>query len=178
MQKAALPVSIAFACLLLAGCGRSSSAQIDYTMGEKVTVGPLTYSVNDATWKGQLGEGYQVRTPNQRFLLLSVSVTNGGGGDVSIPLLQLEDSGGHRYQEVPNGDGVDQYIGILRNISPAQTLQGRLVFDVPLTSYRLRVVDGGDPAFEKFAWVQIPLNLNADTPLLTPLPGGAINAIK
>jgi hypothetical protein len=162
----------ALACFSLAGCARTSPAQVEYTMGEKVRVGSLTYSVVDATWKGELGEGYQIRTPSQRFFLVTISVTNGGSGDVSLPLLQLENSNGQRFQELTNGDGVDQYIGLLRNISPAQTLQGRLVFDVPLTSYRLRLVDGTEPAFEKFSWVQIPLNLNADSPVLDSLPGG------
>jgi len=140
-------------------------------MGEKVLVGPLTYSVIDATWKSELGQGYQVRTPSQRFLLLNLSVTNGGHQDASLPLLQLEGANGATFQELTNGDGVDQYLGILRNIAPAETLQGRVIFDVPLTSYRLRLVDGGDPAFEKFAWVQIPFNLNTETPLLNTVPG-------
>lgn len=165
-KRAAVLQFAVLACLFVAACSRSSSTQVDYTMGEKVRVGPLTYSVLDATWKGELGEGFQVRAPSQRFLLLTISVTNGGGDDVSIPLLQLEGANGKMYQELANGDGVDDYIGLLRTISPARTLQGRLVFDVPLTSYRLRLVDGGEPAFEKSAFVQIPLNLNADTPLL------------
>jgi hypothetical protein len=166
LKSAAVFLLGALSCLALAACSRSNSSQVDYAMGDKVRVGPLTYSVLDATWKGELGEGFQIRAPSQRFLLLTISVTNGGGDDVSIPLLQLEGANGKMFQEVANGDGVDDYIGIIRTISPARTLQGRLIFDVPLTSYRLRLVDGGEPAFEKSAFVQIPLNLNADTPLL------------
>jgi hypothetical protein len=158
--------------LILAGCGQSSnSTPIDGAMGDKVKVGPLVYSVIDASWKGELGEGYKIRTPSQRFLLLTVSITNSGGNDVSVPMLQLEGNNGQSYQELANGDGVDQYIGILRNISPSQTLQGRMLFDVPLTSFRLRLVDGGEPGFEKYGFVQIPLNLNAESPVLSPLPG-------
>jgi hypothetical protein len=140
-------------------------------MGEKAIIGTLTYSVIDATWASELGQGFQIRTPNQRFLLLNLVVTNTGNQDISIPLLQLQASSGTTFQELTNGDGVDQYLGILRTVAAAQTIQGRVVFDVPLTSYRLRVVDGADPAFEKFAWVQIPLNLNTEIPLLNAVPG-------
>src|SRR3974390_3400983 len=90
-------------CLWLSGCSRSVPEQTEFTMGEKVKVGSVVYSVIDSTWKGQLGEGYKIRTPNQRFLLLTVSVTNGGGGDVSIPLLQVEGANGQMFQELPNG---------------------------------------------------------------------------
>ena len=168
-----LAVLSPLACLLLAACSPSGPAQSEYSMGERVPVGQLTYSVVDTSWKGQLGDGYQVRTPNQRFLLVTVSVTNGGGSQISMPLLQLEGANGQMYKEVNNGEGVDNYIGLLRNIAPAQTLQGRLLFDVPLSSYRLRVVDGVDPAFEKAAWVKLPLNLDGDAPLVS-LPGGGI----
>ncbi|HXP86956.1 MAG TPA: DUF4352 domain-containing protein [Bryobacteraceae bacterium] len=173
LKTAAFLLCAFLAGLSLAGCSRQRSTQRDYNMGEKVLVGPLTYSINDATWKSELGQGFQVRTPNQRFLLVNLSVTNGGGQDASIPLLQLEGANGTTFQELTNGDGVDQYLGILRNIAPAETLQGRVLFDAPLTSYRLRLVDGGDPAFPKYAWVQIPLNLNADAPLLNTVPGTA-----
>src|SRR5579862_9761134 len=172
LKMVGLPLLAVAGWLSLTGCSHPNSTQIDFAMGEKVPVGLLTYSVIDSTWMPQLGEGYKIRSPNQRFLLLTVSVTNGGGQEVSIPLLKAEGSNGQIYTEEPNGEGVEQWIGILRTIGPAQTLQGRLLFDVPLTSYRLRLVDGADPAFEKFAFVTVPLNLNADTPVFTsPLPG-------
>jgi hypothetical protein len=158
--------------LCLSGCHKTaSSAQIDFGMGDKVLVGPLTYTVIDAAWQGQLGEGYKTRTPEQRFLLLTVSVTNSGGKELSVPLLQLESASGQTYTEIANGEGVDQWFGLLRNVSPAQTLQGKVVFDVPLTSYRLRLTDGGDPGFERYAWVQVPLHIDTDTSVVVPLPG-------
>lgn len=160
------------ACLFLSGCRKgANSAQIDFGMGDKVVVGPLTYTVIDATWQGQLGEGYKTRTPEQRFLLLTVAVTNSGGKELSVPLLQLEAANGPTFTEIANGEGVDQWFGLLRNVSPAQTLQGKVVFDVPLTSYRLRLTDGGEPGFERYAWVQVPLHIDTDTSVAVPLPG-------
>lgn len=63
---------------------------------------------------------------------------------------------------------MDGWFGFLRTISPAQTQQGRVVFDVPLSSYKLRLTDGGDPAIEKYAWVNIDLHMDPDMSVETP----------
>src|SRR5262249_10193568 len=80
-------------CLLLAalgGCGsRDNSLRIDYPMGERVTVGSLTYNVVETAWRSQLGDAFKIRIPDQRFLLITLTVTNGGGRLISVPLLTL-----------------------------------------------------------------------------------------
>lgn len=157
-------------CFVLPGCGARQAARIDYQMGERAVVGPLTYNVVETAWRSQLGDGFKLRIPQQRFLLITVSVTNGGGRDVSVPLLQLENQNNQTFTELDNGEGVDNWFGILRTLSPAQTQQGRLVFDVPLSSYRLRLTDGGPPGTEKYAWVQIPLRMDTDTNVDSPMP--------
>ena len=154
----------------LAGCNRGNSSRLEFPMGEKVSLGPLTYVVVESTWRAQLGDALRVRAPQQRFLLLTVSVTNGGGSDVSVPLLPLENAQGQTILESDNGEGVDNWFGLLRNISPAQTQQGRILFDVPLSSYRLRLTDGGEPGSEHFAWVTIPLRMDTDSELQAPVP--------
>ena len=53
-------------------------------MGERVAVGPLTYNVIESAWQNQLGSEFKMRIPEQRYLLITVSVTNGGGHDVSF----------------------------------------------------------------------------------------------
>jgi Domain of unknown function (DUF4352) len=159
---------------MLIGCHQQSSAQLNYSMGERVSVGPLTYTVVESAWRTQLGELFKVRVPERRFLLLTVSVTNGGGEDVSVPLLSLEAPDGTMYRESENGDSVDNWFGLLRTISPAQTQQGRILFDVPLTSYKLRVTNG-DIESEKYAWVDIPLRMDTDTQVQAPVPGAGLN---
>ncbi|MGA3205818.1 MAG: DUF4352 domain-containing protein [Bryobacteraceae bacterium] len=139
-------------------------------MGDKVAAGPLTYNVVEKVWRSQLGEGFVTRSPQNRFLVITLSATNGGGRDVSVPLLQLEGPDGKIYQEIENGEGVENWLGILRTVEPAQTQQGRIVFDVPLSSYRLRLSDG-DSVSGHYAYVQIPLQIDADPPVDTPLPG-------
>lgn len=162
------------ACLALAACGnRQNSTIIDYQMGERVAVGPLTYNIVESAWRTQLGDALKIRIPDQRFLMLTITVTNGGGKEVSVPLLTLENQSGQTFRESESGDGVENWFGLLRTLAPAQTQQGRIVFDVPLTSYRLRLTDGGDPDSEKLAWVAIPLHLETDSGVEAPIPGGA-----
>jgi hypothetical protein len=159
------------AALALTGCGnKQNSVRIDYPMGERVTLGPLTYNVIETTWRSQLGSDFKLRIPEQRYLMITISVTNGGGHEVSVPLLTLENQGGQTFLETDNGEGVDNWFGLLRTLSPAQTQQGRIVFDVPLTSYKLRVNDGGESGADKYAWIQIPLRLEADSPIDSPVP--------
>ncbi|MBZ5633961.1 MAG: DUF4352 domain-containing protein [Acidobacteriia bacterium] len=155
--------------LFLGGCQRQEQTRTEYSMGERVPIGQMTYSVVESTWRTQLGESFRVRTPEQRFLLLRISVTNGTGKDASIPLLTLEGTNGQTYRELAEGAGVDNWFGLLRTISPGQTQQGNVLFDVPLTSYKLRVPDIGDTGFETYASVQIPLQLNSDVPIASPI---------
>ena len=51
--------------------------------------------------------------------------------------------------------------------------KGRLLFDVPLTAFKLRVPDNGEPGYEKFADVEIPLRIDSDE-IVTPLPNGVL----
>jgi Domain of unknown function (DUF4352) len=157
---------------LTTGCSAPRQVQTEYPMGEKAHVGPLTYTVVETAWKTQLGQTLNIRVPQRRFFLVTVSVTNGGGKEVSIPLLELEDANGKAYPESENGAGVDNWFGLLRTINPAETQQGRLLFDVPLTSFRLRVTDAGEPGSERYAWVQIPLHMDIEQPVGPDLGAG------
>jgi hypothetical protein len=100
-----------------------------------------------------------------------LSATNGGGKEISLPFFALEGPDGKGYKEVETGDGADNWFGLLRTLNPAETRQGNLLFDVPLTSYRLRLTDGGEPGTEKMVWVEIPLRLDTDTSISMPAPG-------
>jgi hypothetical protein len=172
-------VRIASGCILilaglLAGCAHADPAPSEYPMGEKMTLGPLSYTVIDTTWHTQLGDALKLRQAQQRFLILTLSVTNGGGSDVSIPLLSLEDASGQTYLESDNGEGVADWLGLFRNIGPAQTQKGQILFDVPQTSYRLRATDGGGPGAEKYGWITIPLRMDTDLEVHAPAPDGTL----
>jgi uncharacterized protein DUF4352 len=154
---------------VFSACQKAVVTNMQFSMGERVPVGQMTYSVVESEWKTQLGESFKVRSPEQRFLLLKISVTNGTGQDASIPLLTLEGPNGQTYRELSNGEGVVNWFGLLRTISPGQTQQGAVLFDVPLTSYKLRVPDISDPGLEKYVTVQIPLRIDADVPIPSPI---------
>jgi hypothetical protein len=160
-----------FGILLLSGCQRQNSTRINYQMGERITDGPVAYNVVQTAWKTQFGDVFSNRTPQNRFLLIMLSATKGGGKEISLPFFTLEGPKGKEYKEVETGDGVDNWFGLLRTLNPAETRQGNLVFDVPLTSYRLRLTDGGEPGTEKMVWVEIPLRLDTDTSISMPAPG-------
>jgi hypothetical protein len=168
-RRCVLLASTALIVLILNGCQKQQQLRSDFSMGERVPVGQMTYSVVESAWRTQLGESFKTRTPERRFLLIKISVTNGTGKDVSIPLLTLEGTNGQTYREVADGEGVDNWFGLLRTISPGQTQQGNVLFDVSLTSYKLRVPDINETGFEGYASVQIPLRMDADLPIQSPI---------
>lgn len=171
MRKSEILAALALPlCLAFSGCSEQNSTRLDYQMGEKIPLGPLTYNVIQSEWRNQLGEGFKIRSPQQRFLLITISITNGGGKEVALPLFKLESDKGESITESDNPEGVPNGIGILRSVTPAQTLQGSLLFDVPLAAYKLVLTDGGEPGQEKNAWVDIPLRMDVDTGVQLPTP--------
>jgi len=137
-----------------------------HRMGERVAIGSLLYNVIEDQWKAQLGQGSDGRVPKDRFFLVRLSVGNGGSTELMVPALTLVDDTGQTYEELPNGDRVPQWIGYLRRVRPAETLQGNVVFDVPPKHYRLRVADEGN---QKSRDIDIPLNFASETPDM-PVP--------
>jgi hypothetical protein len=164
-------IPLVLAILFLTNACRSNVAtRSEFQMGENVSAGPLTYNVVEKVWRSQLGEMFQIRVPQHRFLVVTISATNGGGSEVSVPFLQLEGPNGQIYKELEDGAGVDNWFGILRTIAPAQTQQGRILFDVPLSSYKLRLSDG-DAVSGRYSYVHLPLQIDADPPVDSPMPG-------
>jgi hypothetical protein len=155
---------------LLTGCKEKQRSVTNFEMGERTDLGPFTYVVVESAWSSQLGEGFQIRTPQHRFLTLTLSVTNRSTGEASVPMLALEASNGAQFPELTDGNGVGQWLGILRTVGPAQSIQGRILFDVPLSTFKLRLTDGGETGYDKYAWVSIPLSIDSDQ-IQTPLPG-------
>jgi hypothetical protein len=171
MTKSGTLVALCLPLVLLSSsCGEQNGTKLSYQMGEKIPLGPFTYNVIQTAWRTQLGEGFKVRSPQQRFLLISISVTNGGGKEVALPLFKLENEKGVLVTESDNQEGVPNSLGILRSVAPAETLQGALLFDVPLASYKLQLTDGGEPGSEKIATVEIPLRMEVDSDVQAPLP--------
>lgn len=156
-------IHLPLALILLSACGRepSETDSFRYKMGEKVIVGQLIYTVLEAEWRTQLpgGEGLP-QTPQHRFLLLKVSITNSGGSQVTLPLLTLENRKKEGTLEVADAKNLPGWLGLIRFIKPAQTDQGYIVFDVPTGAYKLRATDGNEPDTETTRLIDIPLSLS------------------
>jgi hypothetical protein len=155
--------------LFLAGCGGDKPVVRTYQMGDKIYLGHLVYTVFETQWLTQIGQPPDARIPQQRFLLIRMNVVNSGGGPVISPHVVLEDSKGNKFEEISNGDGVPQWIGYLREVKPAESAMGNLLFDAPPARYQLRLADEEEA---RFALVELPLSFAAETPDM-PLPGAA-----
>ena len=92
-----------------------------------------------------------------------------------MPLFSVTDTGGVEHREVDNGEGLDGWLGLLRNITPAETMQGTLLFDVPLASYKIRLPNGGPTGEEKWVQVALPLHLDGDQTVQSPNVGKGLN---
>ncbi len=145
-----------------------------YSLGEKVLVGRLTYTVFETQWLTHFGDGVDSRLPQNRFFLVRLSAVNGGSSEAMIPNFTIEDDQGHVYQELSDGTGVPQWIGYLRSAKPADFVQGNVVFDAPPAHYKLKLIDGQQHG----AIVDIPLSFGAETPdlLTAPMPDPLIEA--
>jgi len=157
-----MPAIVTLAVLLFS-CGEKPKPQPVYGMGEKVTVGHLIYTVLESQWLTQLGQGANTRVPQNRFFVVHVIITNAGGSQASVPSFTLEDEQGNSHSELTNGDQVTQWLGALKMVSPADSIQGTVVFDVVPRRYRLRVLDENG---QQSALIDIPFNLTPDAPAI------------
>jgi len=149
-----LLVGLCAACLT--SCVERDWEVRTYPLGEKVTLGHLTYVAIQTQWYPALGDGPAARTPRNQFLLVRMSVSNGGSAEAAVPNLSVEDSAGNRFRELNDGEGVPNWIGALRLLASADSLGGDALFDVPTGHYWLNILDE-DGQHE--ARIDLPLNL-------------------
>lgn len=146
--------------LLLAGCSKPKENTLigTFHMGEKVQAGPFVYTALEADWRTEIPNG---PPPKNRFLFVRMSITNRSGNKATAPAFSLRGSGETTYQEITERlQDVDNWLGILREVKPAQTEQGWVIFDAPMGAYQLIVSDGGDVANERFAHIDIPVQIS------------------
>jgi hypothetical protein len=157
------------AALLLNACSSGSVPVRSYSLGEKVALGHIIYTVYETQWVPQFGEGPDARVPQHRFFLVRMTAVNSSGGDLIVPNVAIEDDKGASYPELGNGDGAPQWIGYLRKVRPAESAQGNLLFDAPPAHYKLRITDEDG---ENAAYVDIPLSFGAEVPPTELPPAG------
>ena len=156
-------------CLsFLGSCSKPATLTRTFHLGEKIQVGILNYTVLGAEWKTELGSDIERKAPKNRFLIIELAIFNSSSGDAAAPLTQLIDAQGQEHGELQDVKGVPQWMGLIRKIPPNSTEEGRIVFDVPLGIYKLKVSDGGIED-EKTANIEIPLELNGIAPPSRPV---------
>jgi Domain of unknown function (DUF4352) len=136
-------------------------------MGERAQTGVLIYNVFDTKWMAQAGSGLNARVPANRFFLIRMSIVNSGSTETAAPRLTIADDYGQSYTELENGEGVPQWLGILRHLKPAENVTGNIVFDAPPRHYKLHISDESE---EHKAIIDIPLTFAQDAPPDLPLP--------
>ncbi len=146
------------ACMLLA-CGPAGSQISTYNLGDRVQAGPLVYIAYDAHWFFSLGSSPNPRIPVNRFLVVRMNISNDGAVDSHIPTLTLLDDSGQSFNEMVEGTGVPDWIGIARKVKPMEAEKGTVAFDVQPKHYRLRVSDETD---QIVSYIDLPLNLMPD----------------
>ena len=166
-----LIVAAAFAALCSVACStrgtEAAPVVTTYPLGDKLTLGPVAYRAIETQWLNQLPQEPTPRVPQNRFLLLRLSAENHAESEVLIPALVLVADNGANFTELSSGEGVPDWLGILRRVKPGQTVQGNVIFDAPPQHYRLRFTDENS---EGTAWVDIPLNLSPEPPPQVAIP--------
>ena len=160
-----LPAAIA---LFVAACSgeRSTAPEThSYALGERVNLGHISYQVFETQWAPMLGESGDQRVPRDRFLVLRFSATNRGATSEIVPNMSLEDEAGGSYPELKDGSKLPLWVGYLRRVGPAESLEGTVLFDVAPRHYRLRLWDEEN---ETSALVDLPLVFEEQNKHLTP----------
>jgi hypothetical protein len=170
MRISYFSIPLALAVFSQPACSPKSDDELpprNYRMGESAPMGHLICTVIERQWLTQIGEGVDARIPQNRFYLIRISAVNSGGAPTTLPTISLADDSGGLYPEIDNGSGVTDFIGALRQIAPAETAQGNLVFDVQPKHYKLKLKDDDG---KEVALIDLPLSFDPDTPdVTTPL---------
>ena len=130
-------------------------------MGEKAYAGRLVYTAFETQYLTQIPLEPTPRVPENRFLLIRVSIVNSGGEDVMAPALTIEDETGKTYDELSDGRGVPQWVTYLRTIKPGNAVQGWAVFDAPPKHYKLRAHDDNS---DRYVLIDVPLSFGSENP--------------
>ncbi|MEO7650876.1 MAG: hypothetical protein ABIZ80_10455 [Bryobacteraceae bacterium] len=129
-------------------------------MGERSQMGAFSVTVLETAWSNGFGEGPSAHLPVNRYLAVKLTIVNSGSTEALVPAFRLLDSDGKAYEEVQDGQGFPGWIGYLRKVKPADTLDGVVLFDVIPHSYDLGIdEDSGQVSLVR---INLPLRFNPD----------------
>jgi len=169
MKSLILLAPLAGAMLLVSSCSKGEAVKEPvrtFQIGERVNLQPLIYAVFEKQWVTQFGTGPEARTPQNRFFLVRLSVNNNGTSTAFVPNMTLEDDAGGTCAELQDGDGAPHWLGYLRSIKPAGSIEGTVLFDCTPKHYRLKLANEDG----KIAYVDLPLSFDTNENTVDVLP--------
>jgi hypothetical protein len=165
-MKTSLAVLALAAALSLLGCSSNRAKPRTANMGERVELGHIIYTVFETQWLTKIGEGVDAKVPQNRYFLIRLSAANSSNAPVIVPAMTLTDDDGNTFNEISDGRGVPEWIGLLREVKTAEAAQGNIAFDVLPKHYKLRIADEDQ---QSAALIDLPLSLGGELPV-APLP--------
>jgi hypothetical protein len=112
-------------------------------VGQTVSVGNMSYTVNEAWWSDKLSNNPLLnKKPDARFLFIRLSVSNDGNKPKDIPSFKLIDSRGREHGTSNKAWRVEDGLGS-DSLNPGVTKSGFIVFDVDeIEDYKLKITGG------------------------------------
>jgi hypothetical protein len=149
-------IALSLFAFSLTGCSSTPTRTVKaYQSGEKAEHNKLIYSIVDAQIFTRLGEEPSARSPQNRFYVVQLSVSNSGNKSAPITPMTLVDDTGKVYPELADGTNIPRWLGVVRSVDENQTETGYVVFDAPSAHYKLKLTDDTD---DEDVFVDMPLN--------------------
>jgi hypothetical protein len=122
---------------------KESKGPTTVTVGQTVSVGNMSYTVNKTWWSDKLSENPLLnKKPDARFLFIRLSVSNDGNKPKDIPSFKLIDSMGREHGISDKAWRVEDALGS-GSLNPGVTKSGVIVFDVDeIEDYKLKITGG------------------------------------
>lgn len=116
----------------------------NYSKGEQVDVGYMSYVVGDAYFTYRLSSNpYLDEPPNAMYLVVPIAVQNNDRQARTIPIFKLIDENGAEYETSSNAIFLENNIDFFNDLNPGVKKRGFVVFDVPENHSYSLVVSGG-----------------------------------
>jgi len=155
--------------LLLTACSSDSGKTSYAAMGETVTLGSVSHTVLGADWSPGLGIGAEARVPQNQFLAIRIALANTADATSDIASMQLIATDGTEFEELADGSGLLDWLGLVRTLPAKESRQGSVLFDAPRGVYKLKLTEPSlDESDADVAFIEIPLRLDDNA-----IPSGA-----
>lgn len=133
----------------------SSQPRSDYSLGDKVSLGGVTYCVDAFFWSKDLHpDPIANEKADGRYLFIKVLVSNSGNEPLRIPQLRLVGDMGEVYAENESLFSAPHALDRSELLNSGVTRRGLIVFDVAQErTYRLELNDGTSKGIKAFVMI-------------------------